>query len=687
MLKHNVYLPVYRSIECSLENDFMTPSYKESVLLQRGSGYFSLRSLILSIDGIIPFIENNGYIQLVCNPCLSQEDINLIIAGQSLDKEHITNDLLRQLESEGDFSPKDLAALDVICNMIYEKRLEIRVAFMPIGIYHEKIGIFTDAAGCQVYFSGSANETVNAKLYNAESIDVTTSWTGDGDAKKVQLQVEYFERLWNNKLTDRLQVISFPEAVEKKLFSAYKKSEHLTNAIDSFQKQQQESKKKVKELYPYQKIAIQEFVDNGYAHFYEMATGTGKTFTSVKTVERVCRDKGRVFVVVCVPQTDLQTQWAAAFKEAGVDNLYLLGGLNNGRDCEIAFSEAQISYFAEDKTTICIAVYETFFSKIYSECYKFDNLFFIVDEAHNLTPQNIGKIPANVSYKLGLSATIERFNQFETDSIIKFFTNGTVKPYYYGIEEAIDNGFLSHYEYYPIIVRLTDDEEDRYRKKSRAIATELSAKVPDMEKVQRLRNERSLIVKQASNKLLTLRDTIAESYPMKNSVVYCGQGKDGEDSIIDIATSIIHNAGFRVSQFTSKTPDRAAVLQKFEDYYYDVLVAIKCFDEGVDVPKLDKIYIMASDGSMRQTVQRRGRVLRICAESGKTIARIYDMITLPQPASSEGNFSSMVGTELARAMEYNRLANNKKDNDVIINDIINQYHIQEEDFNNEDQSN
>lgn len=685
MLKHNSYLPIYRSIQCNLDNDFFSPSYRESKLLERGSGYFTLRSLILSIDGIIPFVEeNDGHIKLVCNPALSQEDINLIIAGQNLDKDHITKDLIRQLESEGDFSPKELSALDVICNMIYEKRLEVKVAFMPMGIYHEKIGIFTDDEGNKVYFSGSANETVNAKLHNAENIDVTKSWSSDSDRYKIELQSDYFDKLWNNQLGERLQVISFPEAVEKRLFTSYKKSEHLGQAIEAFKKQQAASKKKVKTLYPYQEEAIRQFINNGFAHFYEMATGTGKTFTSVKTVEKICKSEGRTLVMVCVPQTDLQTQWEAAFKECGFDNVYLLGGNNTGRGTDSAFDEATISYLAEGRTTVCIAINDTFFSKIYDSCEAFDNLFLIVDEAHNLTPQYLSRIPRNVKYKLGLSATLERYNQYETENITKYFTNGTVEPYFYGIEEAIANKFLSQYEYYPIVVRLNDDEEEKYKKKSKAIATELSAKEPDMDKVQRYRNERSLIVKQASNKLLRLRE-MTDTYPFKNSVIYCGQGKDGEDSIIDIVTEIIHNAGFKVSQFTSKTVDRAAVLEKFADYYFDVLVAIKCFDEGVDVPKLDKIYIMASDGSMRQTVQRRGRVLRICAESGKTIARIYDMITLPQGAYSEGaNFSSMIATELNRAIEYNRLAVNRADNEVLINDIIKQYHIKQEDFCDED---
>lgn len=685
MLKDISYQPIYRSIECDLDKDFYIPSYRESNYLERGSGYFSLRSLIMSIEGIIPFIKNDGYIKLVCNPCLSEEDINLIIAGQSLDKDHITNDLLRQLETEGDFSDLELSALDIICNMIYEKRLQIKVAFRPIGIYHEKIGIFTDPFGNKVYFNGSANETVYAKQFNAESIDITTSW--EGGSKKIDMQSAYFNRLWNDEIGPQLRVIDFPEAVEKRMFTSYKKSEHLDKAVEAFNKKASAKGKKVKTLYPYQAEAIQEFVENGYAHFYEMATGTGKTFTSVKTVERVCNREGKVFVMVCVPQTDLQIQWEAAFKEAGFDNIYLLGGVNSGKGCDEAFSEATISSLAEYKTTICIVVYDTFFSKIYDRCYHFKNFFLIVDEAHNLTPQFLSKIPTNVDFKLGLSATLERFNQFEAENITRYFTNGTVEPYFYGIEEAIEAGFLSHYEYYPIPVRLTDEEEAKYKSKSKAIATEMGAKVPDYDKIQRLCTERSLVVKQASNKLLKLKE-MQGYYPFKNSVIYCGQGKDGEDSIINVATSIIHDAGLKVSQFTSKTIDRAAVLEKFADNYYDVLVAIKCFDEGVDVPKLDKIYIMASDGSMRQTVQRRGRVLRICAERGKSIAKIYDMVTLPQGLYEEGSgFKSMLVNELRRAIEYNRLAENKDDNSVFIEDIIEQYQIKEEDFNNEDQSN
>ena len=139
-----------------------------------------------------------------------------------------------------------------------------------------------------------------------------------------------------------------------------------------------------------------------------------------------------------------------------------------------------------------------------------------------------------------------------------------------------------------------------------------------------------------------------------------------------------------MSQFTSHTADRARVLREFEDENYDVLVAIKCFDEGVDVPKLDKIYIMASDALSRQTIQRRGRVLRTCTETGKRIAYIYDFVALPPISVTDGiGVSNLVVNEMKRAKEYARLADNKDDIMEEMISIMKMYGVNEEDLENE----
>ena len=681
MLTRNNYLPIYRSLINDLDRDFFIPCYRESVFLERGVGFFSLGSLILDIEGIISFLENGGKIHLVCNPRLSEEDINIIIAGQKLDKDCITKSLLREISVESHFSELELAALDVICNMLCEKNLIIKIAYMPDGLYHEKIGIFSDEDGNKIYFSGSANETVNAKLHNAECIGVALSW--DSGSKMIELQQDYFNKLWNNCFGERLQVMDFPEAVEKQIFEKYRKSTSLEQAIESFQKSKKIQFKHSKKLYPYQEQAINEFINNGYAHFYEMATGTGKTFTAVKTVERAIKDKGPLFVVVCVPQTDLQPQWKAAFEECDFEDIYYLGGLAAGKSDE-NFDDASILFYGgERKTIVCIAVYDTFFAKFASQCSDIDNLFFIVDEAHNLTPSYLKAVPKDPLCRLGLSATLERFERFQADGIKSFFTKDRNETFIYSIEEAIDAGYLSHYRYHPIIVYLSDEETSRYKAKSKALALEMNQENRDEDKISRLRTERSLIIKQASGKLIKLK-SMGGDYPFRNSVIYCGQGKAEEESIIDKVTQIVHDMKMRVSQFTSKTVDRTKVLEKFSQGYFDVLVAIKCFDEGVDVPKLDKIYILSSDSSLRQTVQRRGRVLRLCAESGKREANIYDMIVLPTPQNYGAGCRSIIASEIVRFCEYNRLSDNVEDNKKIVEGILKMYNLTEEDLSNEE---
>ena len=661
---------IYRTYKDSIEKDFYAPCFSESVSLHRAVGFFSLHSLTLSIDGLIRLIRNKGKIELICSPELTQADAELIDACISLDKEHITKELIETITGS-QLTEEEMVQLDIICNMLCDGLLTIKIAFQSLGLYHEKFGIFVDETNNMVYFNGSMNDTKAAFKQNHESIFVLPSWQNEQNMQTIENELNYFKRLWSGE-EESVVVMDFPEAVKEQLLSYYKRSKSLDEAIDRYITKL--SKPSRKTLYSYQEEAISQFCNNGYQHFFEMATGTGKTFTSVKTIRRLKQEKKeKVFVVVCVPQVDLQVQWEAALREDGYDKIYLFGG--SGSSFEKTFAEATIDYYTDDDDVICVAVYDTFFSKMCSEIHKITPVFLIVDEAHNLTTGNLSAlIGLNPQYKLGLSATIQRFSENESEAIVRFFTTGNT--FYYGIEDAIENDFLSKYEYHPIFVRLTEEENEKFQFKSKLLAQELNKKEPDPEVIDKLRRERSLILKQASGKIEKLRELADEGYNFVNSVVYCGQGKDDDgELIINSVTRTLYENGLVVSQFTSRTLNRKRVLYEFGQGYFDTLVAIKCFDEGVDVPKLDKIYIMASDSALRQTVQRRGRVLRKCKESGKTIAYIYDMVVLP--AIEAGTFGSdgLLKIELARAKEYNRLALNKDANESTFNNIEETYHI------------
>lgn len=670
MLNKIKFKPIYRTHKDSIDRDFYVPCFSESIKLERAAGYFSLHSLTLSIDGIIRFVQKRGQINLICSPDLTQADAELIDACISLDSDHITKSLLRTL-TDSNLSEEEIDQLDVICNMLSIGQLTIKIAYQPLGIFHEKFGIFVDESDNKVYFNGSLNETKRAFVHNQESIRVNYSWQSEFTANFINDEQSYFLELWNNQV-DNVAVIDFPRAVEEQLLNYYKRSETLEEAIEKYISSRSTSGKK--SLYPYQEKAIDQFCENGYRHFYEMATGTGKTFTSVKTIKRLkkeCQEK--MFIVVCVPQIDLQTQWESALREEGFEKIYLFGG--SGSSYEKTIAEATIAHYTDEEDVLCIAVYDTFFSKMLSDIQRITPLFIIVDEAHNLTPGNLSSlIKVNPKYRLGLSATIQRFSESESEAIVRFFTDGDT--FYYGIEDAIDNNFLSKYEYHPIFVHLTEDENEKFQYKSKLLAQELNKKEPEPEKIDKLRRERSLILKQASGKIAKLRELMEEGYNFVNSVVYCGQGKDEEgDFIIDSVTKTLYENGLVVSQFTSKTSNRKRVLYEFEQGYFDTLAAIRCFDEGVDVPKLDKIYIMASDSALRQTVQRRGRVLRKCKETGKTIAYIYDMVVLPALEAGTYGCDGLLKIELSRAKEYNRLALNKESNELTFDNIEKTYHV------------
>lgn len=313
---------IYRSKSDDLDRDLFIPLLQLSISYDRGAGYFSLLSLASLAKGIIPFIRNGGNIRLVTSVDLSPEDRGAIAKGIEIQEssviEKLNNDIMIALDREEDF-----LSLDLITNLIAANRLEIKIAYMPAGgIYHEKIGLFCDRDNNRIFYAGSQNETYSGYHLNLESAIVLTSWTGDSEA--ISDQERYFDNLWNNRMQG-LKVFTFPDALKENLFENYKKSPDLETAMLVYEGKSSFSCKESKTLHPFQEKAIQEFLDNGNCHFFEMATGTGKTFTAVKAVEKLFKQINALSVIVLVPQLDLQVQWEREFNNIGVKSFYLGG--------------------------------------------------------------------------------------------------------------------------------------------------------------------------------------------------------------------------------------------------------------------------------------------------------------------------------------------------------------------------
>ncbi len=676
MLKDIDYKTTYRTYLSDPVADFYVPSFANSNRFDRGVGYFTLSSIVdmLYLDsGLITFLKNKGKIRIITSPNFKEEDSKIIQQGSEKALK-ISNKIIED-EIEKALDAPTQKAMDLIANLIALNILEIKIAVPKNGgLYHEKIGFFFDSNNDVVYFIGSNNQTTSANTVNVESLFVVKSWE---DSKTIEEEYWFFDNLWNNQL-DGIIVYSFPDALKSKIIKTFKINNSLEKSIKDYEKKTDNNEIIVEQkLRDYQEKAIKQFL-NQKKHLFEMATGTGKTFTAVMAIKKIIENK-KSLVIIIVPFTALIEQWRSEISKLNV-KILTFSSLSNSN-----FYEASADYQMSNDSLIMISTYDTYFSNTNDMSNFFRNqkdLIFVADEVHNITPNYYKKLPKKAEYKLGLSATPERYNINETKDIYNYFLQQGSSSFKYGIEEAIKAGYLAHYNYFIFKAYLTEEESKTYKDLSKNLGLLLNQNPRDFEKIKKIVSLRSLILKKAENKLDILRDIINENkISFTNSVVYCGQGTNNEETIIDSVTKIIGEK-YEVQQYVSKKTGtyRKEILDKFYANKLDALIAIRCLDEGVDIPKLSKIIITSSDGAIRQTVQRRGRVLRKCKETGKDSADIYDFVILPFPGNSIADGKSIVISELKRLKEYNSLADNKEINDKLINMLENKYNITKYDY-------
>ena len=274
-----------------------------------------------------------------------------------------------------------------------------------------------------------------------------------------------------------------------------------------------------------------------------------------------------------------------------------------------------------------------------------ENSLLIGDEVHATGAETYRKLLRDdFRYRLGLSATPLRQYDLEGTEIILEYFGGIV--YEFLLEKAIAAGILCEYDYHVYVTELTDEEYDEFKDLTAQIGRLLNSDdVEDREKAKRLAIHRAKILKSASSKLIALENIIA-THPPSRSMVYCADIEQATET-----SRLLTQKGFRAARYSSDDVNRKGLLSEFSRGRLDALVAIKCLDEGVDVPKTDLAIILASDSSERQFVQRRGRVLRACA--GKAFSTLVDVMVVPPSTESAG---SVLRGELRRFIEFAKTA-------------------------------
>lgn len=408
-------------------------------------------------------------------------------------------------------------------------------------------------------------------------------------------------------------------------------------------------------LREYQEKAVQSFEQNNRTGIFEMATGTGKTLTALYCAQKYFAEKQQQFLVIIVPYLHLISQWMDDFPIADINNFLEISG--NKKDWLPKLDKQIWSYNRGfRKQVVLIGSYKSMASDDFQKRMKMveKGQFLIADECHYIGSasyyqNNFGAFDA----KLGLSATPKRWWDEEGTNFIFSLFEKTV--YEYSMEDAIAKQYLTPYYYYPQRVELSEEEIENYTKLTKKI-TQLflnkNRSYEEQEQLDRLLLKRSRIIQNAENKISQLLLLLQKQKDRRFTLVYCGVGQ------IDKTVQAISELGIRTHRFNSEIhPNgRKKILKDFAAGEIEVLVAIKCLDEGVDVPATKIAYFLASTSNPREFVQRRGRILR--KSINKQCSLIYDFVVLPSEVEHV-IFKNIAQKEMPRFAEFSSKAMNE----------------------------
>jgi len=678
----------YRTGQEDVIADFYIPAYEVAHTYSRAVGYFTSSSLALVERGLLTFTSRGGTVRLIASPQLETEDIEDIENGYRV-RDVFERATMRALEEE--VRPELLDCLGSLGRLVADGLLDIKLAFVEgshgFGIYHEKIGYFRDKQGDVVAFTGSSNETYGGLVANFESLHVFRSWIPSDSERAFDITSD-FETLWSD-LTPGLSVEAFPSVARDKLIELARTRPPPGPSVtdDSLLEDRELANKGGQleiptglEARPYQVDAIRAWSDAGGRGVFKMATGTGKTKTALLAASQLRRreaENGRALVVIIVaPQKHLVDQWADEVRLFGEAPIRVYESAKKWRrEADEAVEGIRLgvrpgAVFVSTNKSFAGPSFQSLLERITCP------VMIIVDEVHNLGSERAAAaLPERATYRLGLSATPERhMDEVGTQRIFDYFGDIVFEL---SMADAIKLGALCRYTYYPRLVELDEQEMEAYVGLSHKIGALLGASdsvdaVEEDSPLGFLLRQRAAILGHASRKLAFLESDVRRHTSSWFQLVYCAEGdrladlQDHErnpNQLEEVIDLLGNKLGLPVHSYVNETTraQRRSLLERFasgKDLQF--LVAMRCLDEGVDIPMAQIAYVLASSSNPRQFVQRRGRLLRRVDGIDK-VAMIYDYLAIPaldgEQSVSETE-RALVRRELARATEFAELALN-----------------------------
>lgn len=649
----------YDSDEDNLVTDFYLPVLSEAIVYYRRSGFYSSSSLAVSARGIGELIRKNGKMKLICNVHLSKDDHDILKKAQEnptkfLKESNIGFDL-KNIEDE-----IERDHVEALGWMLAKGFLEIKIAFPQnnIGVYHPKVGILMDEEGNYVSFSGSENESFTGMIFNVEEFKTFKTWE-EWDKDRALSDLQKFENEWIGN-TKKTVVVDLPKAIKDELI---KYVPHEKADLALLKKNYTSIYKNIKKPLPardYQSEAVKKWFENNCKGIFNMATGSGKTITALNCYNNLKEEfSGSFLTLVVCPQKHLVSQWGEVINEFFTETI--VSTVDNSswkNDLKKIIREVRRK---EDYFPFVLTTHNKFsdseFIKIIEK--RKTNIFLIVDEVHGVGSSVFQNgLRPTYQYRLGLSATPERWFDDEGTIIIDDYFQGCI--FKFTLDEAIEAGFLTKYDYWPHFVTLTDSEFDEYMELTKKIAI----KYNNHKNFEDLTNtgdyiRRQAIIDHAENKYDELKKILQINDYWDHLLIYCSSKPSKDIKQIDRVQKILLEEDIIAHPFTSNESmiKRKNILDNFDRGNYQALTAMKCLDEGVDVKSAKHAILMASTSNPREHIQRRGRLLR--THPGKDKAVIDDLIVLPNSldklTKAERN---IINKELDRYIEFMASAEN-----------------------------
>lgn len=615
----------YRSDRQNLVSDFYEPCLCRSRLYRRAVGYFSSYGLANAGAGIAALVVNGGRVQLAASPHLSAEDVIALQQGYADRKAILREVCQREFRDIRDSLVKDrLSALAwLVAKGVLDVKLALRITGEGAycrGIYHEKMGIFEDDTGNQVAFSGSSNETQGGLIDNFEAVDVYWSW--EDPQRRVARKLADFEQIWQNK-TGGLEIMDFSEATAD-LLAAYRSDrEPDWEKMVGASARRQQSKSPTSK-WRHQDKAVAEFLARERG-ILEMATGTGKTKTALKICAVLLDRKQIETIIVATDGIDLLEQWRGQLIEltTRLNRRFALYRHYGGYHERDRFNlNPTFSILLVSRPALPPAL------KLLSKEMAAKTIL-IHDETHRVGSEGnrneLAGTSDNIRFRLGLSATPDREYDDEGNRFIEQHIGPVL--FRFGLEEAIREGILAPFNYYPLPYQLDADDRRRLHQIFARQTARLHSGNPMSD--EEFWTELAKVHKTSRAKLPIFEQFLTTNAALLENCIVFVETKEYGEAVLEI----IHK--HRHDFHTYYGEEDASVLRQFARGEIACLITCHRLSEGIDIRSLETVILFSSARARLETIQRIGRCLRADPENPTKRANVVDFVRQAQPGDQD----------------------------------------------------